>query len=495
MSDLLTNPLWKPEHLGRSIPDSPHAVSACLPTWQDCIGYEEQEPRVVSKLTAGYPRFVYNQLCRELFEQCSERFAGEGRTCLTFASQQAAERCRAYLRDFAETDAASVHPLNQHGVYAVAFPCEQAKTAKSFWQHSGLGVTSRQAAACLSSKPIPDGDAARQSIRSRIADVVGVDPENVLLYSCGMSAIDALHQVLCRMFPQRKSVQFGFPYVDTLKIQQQFGTGAIFYPKGEAADLDALERQLADERVSAVFTEFPSNPLLASPDLVRLRDIADRNDIPLVVDDTVASCANVDLSEVADVVCMSLTKYFSGVGDVAGGALVISAGSSFRTQLLERLRAQEGGLWCEDAIVLERNSADFTTRVRQINDTAARVVDALAEHTLIEDVYYPTRRCRELYDRFKRPGGGYGGLFSLLLKDAAATTSRFFDVLRVCKGPNLGTNYTLACPYTILAHYEELDFVESCGVSRHLIRVSVGLEPADELIERFEAALAHSASR
>ena len=68
MSDMLTDPLWKAEHLGRSIPDSPHAVSACLPTWLDCVGYEEQEPRVVSKLTTGYPRFVYNRLCRELFE-------------------------------------------------------------------------------------------------------------------------------------------------------------------------------------------------------------------------------------------------------------------------------------------------------------------------------------------------------------------------------------------------------------------------------------------
>ncbi|MAG93550.1 MAG: cystathionine gamma-synthase [Planctomycetaceae bacterium] len=495
MSDLLTNPLCKPEHLGRSIPDSPHAVSACLPTWQDCIGYEEQEPRVVSKLTAGYPRFVYNSLCRDLFDRCAERFANAGQTCLAFASQQAAERCSDYLHDFAETDAVSVHPLNQHGVYAVAFPSEHAKAAKNFWQHSGLGVTSRQAAACLSSGTIPDGDAARQTIRSRVADVVGVDPENVLLYSCGMSAIDALHQVLCKMFPQRKSVQFGFPYVDTLKIQQQFGTGAIFHPKGEATNLDALEEQLADERVSAIFTEFPSNPLLASPDLVRLREIADRHEVPLVVDDTVASCANVDLSEVADVVCMSLTKYFSGVGDVAGGALVISPGSGFRTQLFEGLREQEGGLWCEDAIVLERNSADFTTRVQRINKTAARVVDALGKHALVEEVYYPTRRSKELYDRFKRPEGGYGGLFSLLLKNAATTTSRFFDALRVCKGPNLGTNYTLACPYTILAHYEELDFVESCGVSRHLIRVSVGLEPADELIARFEAALACLAVR
>ena len=61
---------------------------------------------------------------------------------------------------------------------------------------------------------------------------------------------------------------------------------------------------------------------------------------------------------------------------------------------------------------------------------------------------------------------------------------------RVTKGPSLGTNYTLACPYTLLAHYPELDWAESCGVSRWLVRVSVGLEQAADLIERFDQALA-----
>ncbi len=51
---LLTEPLWRPEDLGCPIPDSPHAVSACLPTWADNIGYEEHDPRVMQKLTTGW---------------------------------------------------------------------------------------------------------------------------------------------------------------------------------------------------------------------------------------------------------------------------------------------------------------------------------------------------------------------------------------------------------------------------------------------------------
>ncbi|MGD9857485.1 MAG: PLP-dependent transferase, partial [Planctomycetaceae bacterium] len=96
----------------------------------------------------------------------------------------------------------------------------------------------------------------------------------------------------------------------------------------------------------------------------------------------------------------------------------------------------------------------------------------------------------DAFRAFQRPGGGYGGLLSLTLHNEAESAPRFFDALRVCKGPNLGMTYTLACPYTILAHYGELEFAESCGMSRHLIRVSVGLEDADDLIERFNVALA-----
>jgi len=66
---------------------------------------------------------------------------------------------------------------------------------------------------------------------------------------------------------------------------------------------------------------------------------------------------------------------------------------------------------------------------------------------------------------------------------------KFYDALEVNKGPSLGTNYTLVCPYTMLAHYNEREFAERAGVAFHLIRVSVGLESFGELQEKFEKAL------
>ena len=73
---------------------------------------------------------------------------------------------------------------------------------------------------------------------------------------------------------------------------------------------------------------------------------------------------------------------------------------------------------------------------------------------------------------------GFGCLFSLVLKESC-NVEMFFDRLNVRKGPSLGTCYTLACPYTVLAHYDELAWAAACGVPASLIRVSVGLEDAE----------------
>ena len=90
-------PLHLPSDLGRPIPDSPHAVSACLPTWADNIGYEEGEPRVKERLTTGYPRFIYNRFCRDLFAWVGERVAGPGQDCLVFPTAASADRAAGFI--------------------------------------------------------------------------------------------------------------------------------------------------------------------------------------------------------------------------------------------------------------------------------------------------------------------------------------------------------------------------------------------------------------
>lgn len=108
--------------------------------------------------------------------------------------------------------------------------------------------------------------------------------------------------------------------MDTLKIQQKFGPGVHFLGHGLDDDYQNLKELLeSGESISAVYCEFPSNPLLRSTDLARLRAWANEYGFLLVVDETVGNFVNVDVLSYVDIVVSSLTKIFSGDSNVMGG--------------------------------------------------------------------------------------------------------------------------------------------------------------------------------
>lgn len=92
------------------------------------------------------------------------------------------------------------------------------------------------------------------------------------------------------------------------------------------------------------------------------------------------------------------------------------------------------------------------------------------------------------YDAFRTADGGYGGLLSVVFHDDANAVT-FYDAIETAKGPSLGTNFTLTSPYTILAHYTELDWARKYGVERGLVRISVGLEEGEQIVRVFKEAL------
>jgi cystathionine gamma-synthase len=480
----------RPEDLGQPIPATRHAVSVCLPTWADNLGYERGEARVVGQMQCGYPRFFLHPDVQALFRACEEKFAAAGECCFAFPSRRVAERCVQFVRANKKIDA-QIHPYGDESVFCVSVDVAARDEIKAYWQHTGQIVSSRKAERILAHRPLTmDGATEKAAIRERVANLMNVDGGNVWLFPSGMAAIETAFRAFQRLRPESKSVQFGFPYVDSLKVQERCGRGVHFFPRGDANELTQLGQVAAAEPLLGLFCEFPGNPLLASADLRRIDGLAQRYDFPVLVDDTLGALVNVAVLPVADVVTCSLTKFFSGAGDVIGGSLVLNPRRPNAGRLREALVAEyEDLLDPEDAVVLERNSRDCVERVTRINQTAEQLCDALSKHPLVERIDYPKYRDRENYRAFLRPDGGYGGLFSVLLKAAERTAPRFFDALQIAKGPNLGTNFSLCCPYTILAHYNELDFVERCGISRYLVRVSVGLEAADSLISRFMEAL------
>ncbi|KAG6830377.1 hypothetical protein H0H92_001014 [Tricholoma furcatifolium] len=617
--------------LGSSVPPyTPHAISVSLPTWRDNVGYEEGEKRVVDSMVTGYPRFFIHLSIQKLARIFEQKYGRNDERCMLFSAQKVADQCRSFLqhnsvnsrimnllicpedkengriieRDVrAQNDCSSEASIN---VYIVLFPSDSFPVAKQFWQHTGMGISSRLAERCLSmlpddvthakpsssppiaprfpgkafnkhysvkslsrptspplakpidfreetletdhsvyleerygrNLPISFAADAKRALRRRLAGVLihdtqddlraapaagekdlvvgpssrgvaNVTEDDVYLYPTGMAAIWNAHNLALATRPVAKSVCFGFPYTDTLKILQKWGPGCHFFGCGIDSEIDEFEALLEREAtqnpgtppIVALFTEFPSNPLLRSADLPRLRTLADKYDFLIVIDETIGNFINVEVLPYADIVVSSLSKVFSGVANVMGGSLVLNPGCKHYITLKGYMDANFEDLYFnEDVIYMERNSRDFKRRIRTIDINTAAVCEFLRsrsiaggmESAVIKEVFYPKYITPEHYEnrRIKSPGaeGGYGGLFSLTFTSKAASEA-FFDALPCYKGPSLGTNFTLACPFTILAHFTELDWAAQYGVEEGLVRITVGLEDTQLLLQWFDTAL------
>ena len=129
--------------------------------------------------------------------------------------------------------------------------------------------------------------------------------------------------------------------------------------------------------------------------------------------------------------------------------------------------------------------------MKAVNLNGKALAKWLSEHPAVGEVWHPSLVNTEHYKAVMRPDGGYGGLLSFVLK-SQKKTPKVYDALRLNKGPSFGTQFTLVCPYPLLAHDHELEWAEGCGVSANLLRVSVGQEPIDQLLSVFEEALSHA---
>ncbi len=288
--------------------------------------------------------------------------------------------------------------------------------------------------------------------------------------------------------------------------------GVEFFGNGDIEDLKKLEEMLKERSknskygfagISVLITEFPSNPLLNCPDLLKLRSLADEYGFALIVDDTVGNFANVDLigSGMADAICTSLTKLFNGRGDAIAGSIVANENTKIGRWMkrdLEMNHFDNEGLWGADATAICLNSRDFLERSSKINHTAEALAEWLKEKEEIASVYYPKftspvgyHAVMKSHDYGGKHKAGYGGLMSILLNPHICQRT-FYDKINVSKGPSLGTNFSLACPYTLLAHYHELDFAMSYDVQPNLIRFAIGLEQLDELKAKFDFAFKES---
>ncbi|KAL8798547.1 MAG: hypothetical protein Q9182_006580 [Xanthomendoza sp. 2 TL-2023] len=263
---------------------------------------------------------------------------------------------------------------------AVIYPKRHSAVAKSFWQHTGEGISSRRAELChrafndgflapmanneqtdnrhthlaghksikgplrYQKATLQDGAEGQERVQptSHPEDKRRVTDDSILFVeerygrnldlslareaktairrriAGALLADDDLDHTADAVYSGTGVRQIaGFSEDDIL---EKWGPGCLFYGNGSAEDLDDLEHRCKQgERFLALFCEFPGNPLLQCPDLGRIRTLGDRYDFAVVVDETIGNFLNIHVMPHADVIVSSLTKVFSGDSNVMGG--------------------------------------------------------------------------------------------------------------------------------------------------------------------------------
>ena len=486
MRDLLKNPIWRNLELGFSIPDSNHAVSVALPTWNDVINYEEKNPKCIKSLKSIYPRFGLNPIVKKLCEKAKKEGLFNNQSIWPYPNESLALKAKKYCDKNTSKVYSSIEIRHNLAFLITKEPA--SIYARSFWQHTGLGISSRAAAIELGIEDCPSKSLANESyerIKNRISKFTQTNSNDIHLTSSGMSALYTSLEIIYKLFPDKPTLQIGFPYVDVLKLPMHIFHGAKLITEENCKD---IELEIIRINPAALIIELPSNPMLKCVNIKNISKIANKLNIPVIVDDTIGSNLNINSIEHADIVFTSLTKIFSGSGDILAGSLILNPKSRWIDQFRNALKEINLPMLSDgDIVSLEKVSRDVNERVSRQNKACLELKKRLETHKEINNIFHP-ENCPN-FNSILTSNGGYGCLLSFELKGGLDKAKKFYDSLQISKGPSLGTNFTLVCPYVLLAHYDELDWVESFGIPSHLIRVSVGLEDKDQLWRTFSEAL------
>jgi methionine-gamma-lyase len=326
------------------------------------------------------------------------------------------------------------------------------------------------------------------------------DAETSLTFSSGMTAIATL--LLAFVRPGDVVVHSGPLYAATEtiinKILTQFGIHYIDFPAGATREeLDEfMARAKAKGRVAMIYLESPANPTNALVDVEAVaaaRASAFDGELPpIAIDNTfLGPLWAKPLDQGADISVYSLTKYAGGHSDLVAGGLV------GKRALLDKVRLMRnvmGGI-CDPntAWMLMRSLETLELRMTRAGESAEKVCEFLRDHPKVEKVGYlgflePGSRQADIY---KRHCTGAGSTFSLYLKGGEREAFAFLDALKIANlAVSLGGTETLASAPAAMTHLSVPEERKAAlGISDNLVRISIGVEKAEDLIADFENAL------
>ena len=331
------------------------------------------------------------------------------------------------------------------------------------------------------------GNPTRDALADALAELEG--GAGAVVTASGMGALTVLTQFLS---PGDTIIAPHDCYGGTYRLfDQQSQKGLFNVEFVNQTELETLRTVCAELRPRIILTESPSNPVLRISDLAGIREIATECGALFAVDNTFLSPAlQTPIDFGADLVIHSTTKYINGHSDVVGGALIAATDEL----------AEQCAYWANvigitgapfDSFMTLRGIRTLYPRIRQHQESAALIANVLCEQLNVSRVYYPGLESHPGHDIAKRQQRGFGGMISFEIDGGEAAVRAFVENLTYFSlAESLGGVESLVCHPASMTHAPVSDERKAAaGVTPTLIRLSVGLEGAEDLIEDILRAL------
>jgi cystathionine gamma-synthase len=305
-----------------------------------------------------------------------------------------------------------------------------------------------------------------------------------IAFSSGMAAVSALMELFS---PGDHIIASDDLYGGTVRlfshISRKNGVKVSY------AATEDIEREIIPS-TKAVFIETPSNPMMRVTDIAAIAAIAKKNNLLLIVDNTfLTPYFQKPFSLGADIVLHSGTKYLGGHNDTLAGLLVVKDPG-----LAEKLRfiakTTGGCLSPFDSFLIIRGIKTLAVRIERQQETALKIVPWLLEQSAVKKVYYPGLRDHPDYEISHRQTSGFGGMLSFSVHNGQ-TAAKILESVKIIKyAESLGGAESLIT-YPMLQTHADLPESErnARGIDDRLLRLSVGLESADDLIADLKQAI------
>lgn len=312
--------------------------------------------------------------------------------------------------------------------------------------------------------------------------------EDSTSFATGMAAIsNTLHAILS---PGDRVVSIRDTYGGTDRIFNEFlprwGVEVALCDTGDAG---AIEREVA-AGCSVLYLETPTNPTLKVLDLRRMASAARAAGATLVVDNTFATPINQNpLALGADLVLHSATKFLGGHSDAMGG--VVCGPQELVRRIFHHREINGASLDAMSAFLLTRGMQTLALRVERQNASAQRIAGFLSAHPAVAAVHYPGLPAHPGHDIARAQMRGFGGVLAFEVHGGDAGMEQVVTGLKLAhRAASLGSVGTLAGPPALTSHVELTAAQRAAaGIPEGLVRYSVGIEDADDLIADLRTAL------